>query len=247
MRPGSNSDNVHNVRCSFFPSHASRQRRRITMIVSCARAFTSETTEPMAFATAQVRESVARATTEVQPTGREIEDERPPAADLAVANDRALKPPSMAAEVRPCPIDFDPLGNLFATALIQKYDRLTPMLIGGHCEGELSPNAPTISLAPLVRAAPSIVKCRRSDEVPDVERKGVVHGARKGARPSGHNDTPFGCSDRVPKLFAPSGREDPPKVGPALRVTGVTQIPGKSLSKRKLGKSPGILPRNGNA
>jgi hypothetical protein len=41
------------------------------------------------------------------------------------------------------------------------------ILIGGDREGDLSPYAATFSFTPLVRAARSVVKYGRSDEVAD--------------------------------------------------------------------------------
>jgi hypothetical protein len=92
---------------------------------------------------------------------------------------------------------------LFSTALVREYDRLVPLLIRSDCEEDLSPYAPTFSFTPLMRAGRSIIKCGRSDEVADVKRKGVVHGARKGARSPGHGDAPFERGACVPKVFAP--------------------------------------------
>jgi hypothetical protein len=72
MHLGPNNDTSHNVPRSFFHSHASRQRRRITIVVSIGLVPTAETIELVTFAAAQVRETVADATTEMQSTGREI-------------------------------------------------------------------------------------------------------------------------------------------------------------------------------
>lgn len=199
----SNNDSGHNVRCSFSHSHASRQRSRITIIVPLASPYTSETIELVAFAAAQVRETVASATTKMQPSRREIQDARSRVADVVVAYDWTLKPPSMTAEVRPRPINFDVLRNLFSTALVREYDHFVPMRIGGHCEQDLGPHSPTRILAPLMLAGWSIVKRGGSDEVTDLEREGVVHGAGKSAGSPGHDDAPLRRHDCVPKVFAP--------------------------------------------
>jgi hypothetical protein len=119
MDLGSNNDSGHNVRCSFSHSHASRQRRRIT-IVSIGLSPTAETIELMTFAAAQVRETVADATTEIESSRRQIHDTRSSAADVAARYERTLKPSPMTAEVWPRRINFDVLRNLFSTALVRE-------------------------------------------------------------------------------------------------------------------------------
>jgi hypothetical protein len=208
---GSNNDSGHNVRCSFSHSHASRQCRCITIIISLGSACTADPVELVTFSAAQVREAAARATTEVEPSGREIQDARSSGADVAAGYKRTLKPSPMTAEVRPRPVNFDVLQNLFSTALVREYDRLVPMLIGSDRECDLSPYALTFGFTPLMCAARAIVKSVRSDEVADIERKGVVHSAGKSARSPGHDNAPFGRHDCVPKGFAPLGSQGPPE------------------------------------